>query len=52
MTVFYSGFMSDYKQLITVPPCTENYHVCMNNLANDSPFTAALHLPSYFQSSI
>lgn len=44
MTVFYSGFMSGYKQLITVLLCTENYHVCMTNLANVNPFVAALRL--------
>lgn len=47
MTVFYSSFMSDYKQLIARFLCTENY-LCMNNLAKDSPSTAALHHSLYF----
>lgn len=48
MSVFYSGFMSDYKRLVVRLLCTEHYILCMNNLGKGKPFTAALHHPLYF----
>jgi len=48
MTVFYSGLMSSYKQLIARFLCKENYLLRVNNLAKDNPFTAAFHHCLYF----
>lgn len=48
MTVFYSGFMFDYKQLIARLLCAENYLLCVNNLGKDNPFIAALQHALYF----